>query len=102
MEEKIEKMPTLLFMLPIMQSFKRLEHLIRHPNNVNNKTSPPFPLSHPSNTHTQSKQTNKHQINMHMPVERVGIDQKYLYGFSHCEYGSIDQVECCALHLETV
>lgn len=90
-------MPTLLFMIPIMQSFKRLENLIIQIMSTAEQAQPPNPPKH-----TQSKQTNKHQINMHVPVERVGIDQKYLYGFSHCGYGSIDQVECCALHLETV
>jgi hypothetical protein len=71
MEEKIEKMPTLLFMLPIMQSFKRLEHLIRHPNNVNNKTSPPIPLSHPSK-HTHTEQANKQTPDQYAHACRKG------------------------------
>lgn len=52
------------------------------------------------NKHTQ--QRNKPNHYAYMPVVKVGIDQKYLYGFSHCKYGSIGQLECCALHLETM
>ena len=51
-------------------------------------------------THKTKKQIPDHYA--YMPVGKVGKDQKYLYGFFHCEYGNIDQVECCALHLETM
>ena len=63
-------MPTLLFMIPIMQSFKRLENLIIQIMS----TAEQARLLHPPNPpkHTQSKQTNKQTPNQYARACRKG------------------------------
>jgi len=73
MEEKIEKMPTLLFMIPVMQSFKRLEKLIIQIMSTAEQAlllHPPNPPTHPTKTHTE--QANKQTPNQYARACRKG------------------------------
>jgi hypothetical protein len=68
MEEKIEKMPTLLFMIPIMQGFKRLENMIIQIMS----TAEQALLLHPQPTKTHTEQANKQTPNQYARACRKG------------------------------